>query len=197
MNKQQKKKELRRIVLAERDKLSLAYRKRASDDIIRKVMELKCFEKATTIMTFVSFASEVDTRKFIEECWKIGKRVVTPLAVMKTKELLIYEIYGWHQLQSGVYGILEPIPDRSRLVAPEEIDLVINPGVAFDINLNRVGYGGGFYDRFYHKLNQECMRIALGFDIQIVKEVPIDTFDVPVDMLITEKRIIKKSEINF
>ncbi|MFP4456685.1 MAG: 5-formyltetrahydrofolate cyclo-ligase [Clostridia bacterium] len=195
MNKRQEKKELRNIILAERDRLSKKYRKEASEKIIEKIMDLKCFKKARTVMTFVSFSSEVDTRTFIEKCWRLGKRVVTPLAVMKTKELLIYEINNWNQLQSGVYGILEPIPDENRLVKPAEIDLVINPGVAFDMNLNRLGYGGGFYDRFYHNLDKKCTRVAIAFDMQIIKEVPTDRFDIPVDMLITEKRILTKTKI--
>lgn len=195
MSKKQQKKTLRKNILAKREDLDPNYRELASEKIIQKVMELEEFKRAKTIMTFVSFSSEVDTLTFIDECWKLGKRVATPLAVMKTKELLIYEINNWKQLQPGVYGILEPIPAKDRLIKPGEIDLVINPGVAFDTELNRMGYGGGFYDRFYHKLNKSCIRVAIGFEMQIVEEVPTDQYDIPVDMLITEKRIIKETEI--
>jgi len=194
MSKDEQKKVLRKKILKMRDELDTQYRKVSSDKILNQVMKLEEFKNAKTIMTFVSFSSEVDTRGFIEKCWEIGKRVVTPLAKMKTKELEIYKINNWSQLQPGVYGILEPIPDKQRLVAPSEIDLVINPGVAFDINLNRMGYGGGFYDRFYHHLKKDCCRVAVGFDAQIVDKVPVDKYDIPVDMLITENRIIKKEE---
>ena len=186
------KKILRKRILKLRDELDSKYREDSSQKIFNELSKLKEFKNAETVMTFVSFSTEVDTKLFIEKCWSLGKRIITPLAKMKSKELEIYEINNWEQLQPGVYDILEPIPDKKRLVDPIEIDFVINPGVAFDINLNRIGYGGGFYDRFYHRLSKNCIRVAVGFDTQIVDKVPVDEYDVPVDMLITENRIIKK-----
>lgn len=194
MNKREEKKKLRESILAKRNELSPEYRQIASEKIIKKVLELEDFRNARTVMSFVSFGTEVSTRKFIEKCWQLGKRVVVPLAIIKTKELIVYEISNWQQLEAGVYGILEPIPVKERQVDAREIDFVLNPGVVFGEDLNRVGYGGGFYDRFYHLLNKECKRVAVGFDIQLVKEVPTNQYDIPVDMLITEKRTIDKAD---
>lgn len=188
MSIKEKKKKIREVITKQRDELSERYRLEASEIVREKLLESIEYKDAKTIMTFVSFSSEIDTRKLIEKAWDENKKIVTPLAKLKERRLELYYIESWDQLQAGVYGILEPIPDEGRLVCASQIDLVIYPGVAFDNKLNRLGYGGGFYDRFFSRLRKDCNRIAITYDMQVIESVPTDEYDIPVDKVITEKR---------
>ncbi|MDP4107760.1 MAG: 5-formyltetrahydrofolate cyclo-ligase, partial [Bacillota bacterium] len=80
--------------------------------------------------------------------------------------------------------------EKIRKIQPSKIDLVVVPGVAFDIRRNRIGYGGGYYDRFLKKTSFACFKVGLAFEAQIADEVPIDRYDVPLHMVITENAII-------
>jgi 5-formyltetrahydrofolate cyclo-ligase len=86
---------------------------------------------------------------------------------------------------------LEPKPDRIKLIALEEMDLVITPGVVFDKKGCRIGYGGGFYDGLFKSLQKEKVSVALAFELQMVEEVPVDNRDEPVDIIVTEGRVIR------
>jgi 5-formyltetrahydrofolate cyclo-ligase len=90
----------------------------------------------------------------------------------------------------GVFGILEPRKESARIFNPEEIDLVIVPGVAFDEHRNRIGFGAGFYDRFLESVRPSCAKIGIAFEFQIYDEVPVEEHDIPLDLVITEKRTI-------
>ncbi len=187
------KKSIREEIIAKRDSLTEDYRDKASKVIRNKLINSKEFHEANTIMSFVSFSTEVDTREMMELAWSLNKKIVTPLAILKDRKLELYHISKWDQLKEGIYGILEPMPDEQRVVKAGEVDLVIYPGVAFDEELNRLGYGAGFYDRFYHRLKQDCYRVAIAFDMQIISKVPTNQYDVPVQKIITEKKVLEKS----
>ncbi len=96
---------------------------------------------------------------------------------------------SWKELSIGSYGILEPRTEKIRKTRVEDIDLIIVPGVAFDKKGNRIGHGKGYYDRLLDKTN--ATKIGLAFEFQLLKEIPTDKHDLPIDILITEKRIIK------
>jgi len=179
------KDKLRKQVLDARFRLSAAERKALSSKIESSLFSLPEFRASGCVMFFASFRNEVETHEMIRRALAENKRVVLPR--VKGKELELLEIEDFDRdVKAGAWGI--PEPERGTPVRACDIDLVIVPGAAFDDRGNRIGYGGGFYDRLlpYYK----GRTVALAFDIQIVQAVPAAAHDVPVQKIITEKRII-------
>jgi len=188
-----KKKELRKKILALRDALPLEERRSKSKSIHSHLFSLPEFVAAKTVAFFVSFRSEVLTETMIRESLALGKVVVVPLIDLTNRRLKLSPIIDYpNDLAPGTWGILEPKPDRIRPVALEEIDLIITPGVVFDFKGRRIGYGGGFYDGLLRSLQKKMPSVALAFELQMVAEVPVvSTHDEPVDIIITEERVIR------
>lgn len=183
------KKIIRKEILNKRKSLEENQHKIFSDNIINSILNSSHYKDAKTIMTFISFSDEVDTHDFIKKSIKIGKKIVVPITFPETKELKPSEVKDFNELELGYYDILTPKEEFIRYIDPREIDLVIVPGVAFDRSGYRVGYGGGYYDRFLSKL-PNVVKIAIAFDLQIMDKVPREDFDIPVDYIFTETEII-------
>lgn len=182
-------------MLEERAKLSKEEHKAYSQSIYHRLIGSKFYENSNTIMTFISFKDEVDTHRLIKNSLKIGKRVTVPITYPETKEIKPSEILSFDELEIGFYNILTPKKDYIRLIKPEEIDLILVPGLAFDRRGYRVGYGGGYYDRFLEKY-PNITTIGICFDLQIIEELPKEDFDIPVDFIITEKEFIDPAKEN-
>ncbi|MCG0274933.1 MAG: 5-formyltetrahydrofolate cyclo-ligase [Thermosediminibacteraceae bacterium] len=182
------KKELRCQFIEKRMKLSQEDVKKMSEKIISTLFSLDEFKKSKTVMLYVDFRNEVMTQKAIEDALAMGKRVVVPKTI-KGQGLLAIEIKGTHELKPGTYGVLEP--EKNEGLDPKLIDLVVVPGVAFDKRGYRLGYGGGYYDRFLPKLRPDAKKIALAFEIQIAEYLPEDPHDIRMDAVITEKAVYK------
>ncbi len=137
-------------------------------------------------MFFASFRSEVETGPMIRRVLQSGKRVVLPK--VQGSELALYEIRDFdNDVESGTWGIPEP---KSIMPASlTDIDLMIIPGAAFDKRGNRLGYGAGYYDKLLPAFGKAT--VALAFEAQIVDEIPVDSHDVPMQKIITEKRVIR------
>ena len=177
---------VRKTVLDARHRLSPEQRRAKSAEIENRVFLLPEFRSAAIVMLFASFQSEVETHHLIRRALAEGKRVVLPK--VKGKDLELIEIENFDRdVSPGAWGI--PEPDRGRRVEPGEVGLIVVPGAAFDESGNRVGYGGGFYDKLLPAYNGKT--VALAFELQIVKSVPVDPHDVPVKKIITEKRVIE------
>ncbi len=190
------KRELRKNIVKLRDQLSLAEIRDKSFRIANNLYSLPEFRAAHQVMFFVSFGSEVDTRDMVEVSIKADKVALVPKAKPAKRELIPSEIRSWeNDLEPGTYDILEPKEKFLRPRDPEGINLLIVPGVAFDKKGNRLGYGGGYYDRFFPQLMPGTPLVALAFELQIVPEVPVDEWDRPVDKIITEERIIDCSNL--
>jgi len=190
-NLKAKKELLRHEVLAKRDARSAEERFEKSAEIASRLVKLSEIIKAESIFTYVSFRSEVDTHRMIDSFLDKGKVVSVPLTDMKKKIINPFIIKSLeNDLVPGVFGILEPDLEKIDPVIADKIDIVIMPGAAFSENGCRIGYGGGFYDRFLQQRN--ITSYALAFDFQLVDEVPFDPeFDVKVDYIVTERRVIE------
>ncbi|SJZ72721.1 5-formyltetrahydrofolate cyclo-ligase [Selenihalanaerobacter shriftii] len=185
------KQDQRKMVLDYRQRLNDGELLKKSMEIKKKLFELEEFESAEVIMFYVDFRNEVKTEFMIKEALKLDKRVLIPISQVEDRSLLLSELKNYDQeLEEGTYGILEPKEEYIRPVDYEELDLAIVPGVAFDEDCNRLGYGGGYYDRFAAKVSPEASRIALAFEIQIIDDVIIGEYDLPVDKVVTEKRVV-------
>lgn len=185
------KNELRNNVIALRNALSIQKIEQKSNAIIKKLFTLSEYQNASTIMAYVDFRNEVPTSGIIQNALANGKKIAIPITDIKNKKLtpsLLHDFPG--DLAPGAWGILEPRPECIRPIDPEEIDLVIIPGVAFDEVGNRLGYGGGFYDRFLLRTRRDVILLALAFELQIQPHVYSDKHDIPMQLLVTEKRIM-------
>lgn len=154
-----------------------------SEAIMKKLLIQPSFQKADCIFAYMDFNHEVMTGALIESCWKMGKRVAVPRTAGDTMEF--YEIHDFSTIAPGTFGVPEP---QHQDICMEEGALLLIPGVGFDTQRHRIGYGKGFYDR-YQSLHPHHPTIAVAFDFQVFEQVPFDALDVTPQCLITETTI--------
>ena len=159
-----------------------------SRQIKKRLYRIDEFKKAKNILFYISYDGEVFTHDVIKEAF-FDKIVVVPISNKKDYSLILSKLNSFKDLEEGPYGILEPKKERIKEISIDEIDLIIVPGIAYDINGNRIGHGKGYYDRLLKNTN--AIIVALAFEFQIMENIPTDEHDKPVDIIITEKRIIK------
>ncbi|SEG70132.1 5-formyltetrahydrofolate cyclo-ligase [Paenibacillus sp. UNC499MF] len=146
------------------------------------------------VLAYVPFRTECRIHETVEACWEAGIRVYAPRSLHVTRELLFHEIRRWEDLQEGMHGIMEPDPLSPALEDPLAASAVLVPGLAFDTACGRLGYGGGYYDRFLQKLLTTAREegraapffAAAAFDVQLVEHLPVEPHDIRLDVLITE-----------
>lgn len=192
MNKKQDKEKLRKKYLNIRKKIYENYGQKKSDEIKLNLFELKNIKKAKNIMVYISYRSEVVTDDITDELLVAEKNIYVPYCIVDEKKMKIVKISNPAQdLETGAYGILEPRKNlREEEVSPEKLDIVVVPAVAFSDDGYRVGYGGGYYDRFLGKLSSETTTIGITYDELLFDELPREEHDLPVDMIVTDKKVI-------
>ncbi|WP_082233832.1 5-formyltetrahydrofolate cyclo-ligase [Halobacillus massiliensis] len=161
-------------------------------NIHRQLFNSESFRKAASIAVTVSFKHEWDTYAIIEEAWRQKKRVAVPKCDPVSKQMTFYYLHNFKQLESVYYGLKEPDPEKSEAVEKTNLDLIIVPGLLFDRKGYRIGYGGGFYDRYLNNYEGETLSILS--TKQLINEVPVEPFDVKVNQLITEEGSITCQE---
>jgi 5-formyltetrahydrofolate cyclo-ligase len=181
------KRVVRTRVRAIRDALEAAERALASRSIAEAVLELPEATGISTAMVFASFGSEVDTMPIVEGFRARGVRVALPR--VEGSELVPIEFRAGDALVEASFGM--PEPAAGAIVAGDEIDLAVTPGLAFDRGGHRIGYGGGFYDRFFSAARPGLVKVAVCFAVQLVDEVPHGAHDVPVDVVVTEREVVR------
>lgn len=185
------KKMLKQKIFRKRSSLSKGGINKKSAEIKINLCSLPEFKSAKNIMVYVSFNSEVDTKAIIKELLlKKDKKVIVPYVEKNNKMLQLSELKSFDELEPKTFGILEPKKEFIRKFNPKKLDLIIIPGIAFDLNGHRIGYGYGYYDRFLKKINKNAKKIGLAYDFQIVEKIPEQTHDIPMSIVITEKRVI-------
>jgi 5-formyltetrahydrofolate cyclo-ligase len=182
---------LRKQILGARDLLGARERQEKSRAAMQNFWSLPEIKHWSTLFVYVNFRSELETLELIQSCLSKGKRVAIPLVEASTVSMIPLLIQDPEKdLVPGYYGIPEPDPEKSLRVAAREIDAVVIPGSVFDIHGGRLGYGGGYYDRFLVNDAPQAKRIGLAFEMQVVENVPVQPHDQLLDILITEKRIV-------
>jgi len=185
------KAELRKELLLKRDSLSEEDIEQKSRSIKERLFGLKEFKNANFILFYAAFRSEVKTESMIKEALTAGKRVALPIVSKKRDRLLISELKDYdRELAPGYYNIPE---HKERFHRPKdlaEVDLVILPGVGFDERGNRLGYGGGFYDRLLSGADHKIPLVGLAYEIQIIPGIEPAPHDIRVDKIVTEKRVV-------
>lgn len=184
------KKKVRDITIKNRNNLNLVERNNMDNLILDKLLKSEIYKESINIFTFINYGSEVQTKSFISKAIEDGKKVFVPKTVKGTRDMKAVEISSLENLRPDNWGILEPKTFDGE-VDKQLLDLIIVPGVAFDRNGNRIGYGGGYYDRYFSNLNSAIKKVALAYDMQVVKYLVSEEHDMKVDFIITEKEIIE------
>jgi 5-formyltetrahydrofolate cyclo-ligase len=182
------KNNLRKSIKAKLSQLSLPEYEDLSYQVAHQLYQTDEWISATTVAITVSKAPEVDTFQIIRKGWEQGKRMVIPKCEPKSKSLDFRELKRFSELESVYYGLLEPIVNETVSVQPNEIDLVVVPGLAFSKNGYRVGFGGGYYDRFL--ANYQGETVSLAFNDQIISDIPVESHDIPVQKIILSEGVV-------
>lgn len=183
------KNKLRENILDRRTKMSSEEVNDKSILIQERLYSTQHYQSARTIMTYVDIQNEVETRSIITKALEEGKNVVVPMCG-PNYSLSPIKIDSFEDLRQGTKGILEPSTNSS-VVDKQKIDLILVPGIAFDRKGNRLGYGLAYYDRFISDLSPSTVNIALAYSFQVLTEIPFEKHDQKVNIIITEKEIIK------
>lgn len=181
------KKSLRREIRAMRDALAPEQRERAAAAIHERALaEITRSRAPATVMAFWSFGSEVETAPLIERLALRGDRVALPRIVDGALQARLYR--PGDPVTETSFGAKEP--KGGLVLDPKDVDLVLTPGLAFDRRGYRVGYGRGYYDRFLAQTGAHTVRMGLCFAVQVLEDVPATSFDLPVDVIVTEEERI-------
>jgi 5-formyltetrahydrofolate cyclo-ligase len=152
-----------------------------------RLLTLPQLRDARTVLLFYSFGTEVPTKVLARRLLERGHRVLLPYLSGEAMEAA--EVRPGSRLEATDYGPKEPV-DRMA-VDPEKIDVVVSPGLAFDRRGHRLGYGGGYYDRYLARLHAHAARVGIGFTVQLVDEVPAAETDQPVDVVVTDEGVVR------
>lgn len=186
------KNDIRKRILRIRNTMSSQEVNYKSNIIINKLTALDVYNNSKTIFVYMSFGNEVKTLEFIKQMLVSNKRVVVSYTDSKNTVLILSEIKNLEEdLIRNKFGYLEPVFEKIRKVEPEEIDLIIAPGVVYDKSLNRIGYGKGYYDRILAKKRKDTKVVAIAYEFQVLDQVPTEDHDIKMDLIVTEENIYK------
>ena len=190
MDNASKKKDIRARFLLQREALPQKDRLEKSRLISDRFLRSTEFRAAQSIHFYLATPSEVQTDEMIRSALRLNKRVAVPIIDSANRSIALSEwaAFDREKLQPGPFGILQPRPEFRKEVKLEKIDLWVIPGVAFDLSGNRLGFGGGYYDRLL--VRAKGVVIGLAFEAQISSELPVVHTDRKVDIIITEARTI-------
>lgn len=177
------KAELRKEMLAKRGAISESERKEKGKIIMEKLFELEQFKSSRCIAFYISKGSEVATHEMIKEAIALGKEVFVPHT---DHEIELVKFTSFEDLAPARFGILEP---KTKIKSEKAPDIIVIPGLAFDLDLHRLGYGKGHYDKLLKTLNS--IRIGICFDCQIVEKIPRHEHDERLDMVVSENRVLR------
>lgn len=181
------KSEIRKTIIAQRDAMSAPERRVLAERITARLLALDIYRKARYVMAYMSFGGEFDTACFIGDILANGKQLILPKVERAGRPLKLYSVRDpERELVAGVWGIREPNPDLCPAVPAASIQFALVPGVAFTRRCERLGYGGGFYDRLIRECTPRPHLVAAAFGLQVVPELPVSPSDQRVDLVVTE-----------
>ena len=181
---------LRREKIRARDRLSPEEREAMSRQVVRQILAAPEFRRAKTVMIYRATRGEVRLETLEAAPEVLEKRLVYPLCTSDT-EILALLPEGADAWAPGYFGIEEPVLEKSAVIPPEELDMVLCPCTVFDEDGNRMGMGAGFYDRYLTRCNHACIA-SVAFEVQKASQIPNDLWDYPMDLTFTEKAVYRK-----
>ncbi|PEF36055.1 5-formyltetrahydrofolate cyclo-ligase [Bacillus wiedmannii] len=182
---------LRKQIIEHMNSLSEERYTTLSEQIAFSLYAQKEWAEAKIIGITLSMENEVNTYAIIEKAWEEGKKVVVPKCNKGTRTMSFRQISNFDQLEIVYMNLREPIPARTEEVNADDIDLQIVPGVAYTERGERIGYGGGYYDRYL--VHYKGKTLSLAYSFQIVEHIPVEPFDKNVEKIITEKGTVVKN----
>jgi 5-formyltetrahydrofolate cyclo-ligase len=185
------KQALRAQMSAARAALPLSRVTADSKTIMDRIMALNGYRLCGTVLCYLDFKNEVMTQALISDALSAGKNMLVPVILPGPdgiKAMYASRITGSGRMVSGMLGVREP--ENLQIADPESIDVFIVPGIAFDTRGNRLGFGGGYIDRFMPRLRPDCLTVAPAYDFQVHARIPAGENDWKVKLIVTEKRMI-------
>ncbi|WP_027108946.1 5-formyltetrahydrofolate cyclo-ligase [Lacticigenium naphthae] len=187
-----KKNECRKQMMKRLTSMTREEREEIETSIHRNLFSSSLWKNAKVIGVTISNNGEWDTHRIIRQGWIEGKKVAVPKTVPQSKKLEFYLIEDFSQTEKGFYQLIEPLPEKTEKISKQNIDLLIVPGVIYNSSGYRIGFGGGYYDRFLMDFPQTT--VSLLSVHQLNEKIPIEAHDIPVDYLILEERILSVHE---
>ena len=192
MSDKQLKDSIRSELIKKRNAIPPEVRNAKNRMIHERLYALDAFIEANVIFSFVSFRTEVDTFRIIKKAFLDNKKVVIPKVSKATHMLLLYEIKDMDELLPGSMGIPEPsVTTDDRSFSIHDVEIVIIPGLGFDIHGNRIGYGAGYYDKLLAEMKKAVPIIAPAYEEQVVDSIPSEAHDVKVNGIVTDRCVIR------
>ena len=182
---QTEKERIRRIIAVRKAEYSREQIEAMSRVIVERLLALPECRRAETVLAYMALPGEVQLKDFLVRCRAEGKRTAVPKVEIKEHRMHFYQIDSMDCLREGAMHILEPDPERCRCLDGEEDAFMVLPGLAFDSSGGRVGYGGGYYDRYLQEHPRHVLAAA-AFHFQIFEKVPVEETDVSVPLLVTD-----------
>lgn len=182
------KKKVRKKIKTSLEQLTDEKRVEYTKQISTKLFDLNEWKQAKLIGITISIPPEVPTLHIIEQAWSEGKEVAIPKCYPEDKTMLFKKITTFDQLESVYSGLLEPVENTVKAI-PEDIDLLIVPGLAFSRDGYRLGFGGGYYDRFLSSYKGST--VSLAFECQLIDELPTELHDIPVHLVVTVDKVYR------
>jgi len=174
-----------------RQALSKAEIRRRSAMIAERVLALDVFRSAGVVMLYLPVRNEVDMTLAVKHCLNDGKTLVLPRMDYDADRIVAHRVEDLvGQLVLARMDLMEPDPARTAVVAPEAVDLVVVPGLAFDRCGNRIGWGRGYYDAFLASAGARATRVGVAYGFQVVEAIEHDGHDVPMDCIVTEEGML-------
>jgi len=188
---QESKRKVRSEFLELRNKLDRQTAALYSDMIFSRILTMPEYQKAKTVMFYITYGSEVITDGMILSAIRDSKTVAVPAITNAFDgEMTAVKLSKLEDAYNFVHGVRQPEIDDELVVEKEDIDLFFVPAIAFDLKGNRTGYGKGFFDRWLANVPLEKIA-GIAFDFQVTQELPVGEHDLPVGAIVTEKRIIR------
>ncbi len=185
------KQTLKSWIFEKRKALSKKDVEEKSEKIKKNLYSLPEFKTAKNILFYVSFNNEVNTINIIKELLdKKEKNIIVPFVEKNNPMLQLSELKDFNELEPKTFGILEPKKNKIKKIDANKVDLVIVPGIVFDKKGHRIGYGYGYYDRFLKTLKESAKKVGLAFEFQLIDKIPEEKHDIPVDIVVTEKKAV-------
>ena len=179
------KKELRKAVRKTISELDAGYLSESDKGVLKNVLSLSEVKEANVILLYYSVGREVDTRAMIDELYSLGKTIALPIC--QPEGIMSFYTYNGRMTKDGFYGI--PVPEDGRELNPAPGTVMIVPALAFDNEGFRLGQGGGYYDRYL--ASHELFAVGVGREELLLDKTPTDAYDIPVNVLVTEKKIAR------
>ncbi|MGD9495448.1 MAG: 5-formyltetrahydrofolate cyclo-ligase [Armatimonadota bacterium] len=190
----ERKRALRREVLARRNALSPEEVAERSERIVRRVLAVSGYRRSRSRLLFASVGSEVRTERLVADTLRSGARLVLPRVRGPEESLALHEVSDpATELRPGAFGIPEPVVGNCPELSVYDLDFILVPGLAFDRTGGRLGHGGGYFDYILSLRNdllETGAAVAVAFSVQLVDEVPREAWDVRVPIIVTEDEVI-------